>query len=134
MTTVHGKLTQLTVATKDISPYTKTSTLDRSAQTHNVTGYGVDDELHSGGLRSAKFTCSGIYDNTVSVGPRNALNGVLGTVVVVTRKPEGTGTGRPLDTFNAVLDKYVETNPHDDMVTWSAEFTVSGPVAATAQA
>jgi hypothetical protein len=133
MTTSHGKKTIITVATKDISPYTKTSSLERGATVHNTTGYGVDDELNEGGLRNGKFTCGGVYDNTVSVGPRNALNSLVGTVVVVTRKVEGTGAGKPLDTFNAVLEKYVETNPHDDMVTWSADFTVSGVVAATAQ-
>lgn len=134
MTTVHGKVTVLTVATKDISPYCKTSTLERGAGVHNTTGYGVDDELNAGGLRNGKFTVSGVYDNTVSVGPRNALNSLVGTVCAIIRKVEGTGTGRPLDTFSAVLEKYVETSPHDDMVTWSADFTVSGPVVATTQA
>lgn len=134
MATSHGKLTVITVATKDISPYTKTSSLERSAKTHDVTGYGVNDEAHAGGLLGGKFTCGGVYDNTVSVGPRNALNGLLGTVVAVVRKVEGTGTGKPQDAFSAVLEKYVESNPHDDMVTWSADFTVSGAVTATTQA
>jgi hypothetical protein len=31
-----------------------------------------------------------------------------------------------------VLTKYVETNPVDDMVTWSADFEISGPVVTTA--
>ncbi len=134
MTTVHGKATILTVATKDISVFCKTSTLERGAAVHNTTGYGVDDEINAGGLRNGKFTVSGVYDNTVSTGPRNALNSLVGTVVAITRKVEGTGTGKPLDTFNAVLEKYVETSPHDEMVTWSADFTVSGAVAATVQA
>lgn len=134
MSTSHGKLTVITVATKDISPYTKTSSLERGAAVHNTTGYGVDDEVNAGGLRNGKFTCGGVYDNTASVGPRNALNGLVGTVVAVVRKVEGTGTGKPNDAFNAVLEKYVETNPHDDMVTWSADFTVSGPVTSTTQA
>lgn len=133
MATAHGKLTVITVATKDISPYCKTSSLERGAAVHNTTGYGVDDELNAGGLRNGKFTCGGVYDNTVSVGPRNALNSLVGTVCAITRKVEGSGTGKPLDTFSAVLEKYVETNPHDEMVTWSADFTVSGPVVPTAQ-
>jgi hypothetical protein len=134
MATAHGKATILTVATKDISPYTKTSSLERSAKVHDTTGYGVDDEVYAGGLRGGKFTCSGVYDNTASVGPRNALNSLVGTVVAIVRKVEGTGTGKPNDAFNAVLEKYTETNPHDDMVTWSADFTVSGAVTATTQA
>lgn len=131
MATVHGKKTVLTVAAKDISPYCKTSTLERGSAVHNTTGYGVDDEINAGGLRSAKFTVSGVYDNTALVGPRIVLNPLVGTVVAVVRKLEGTGAGLPIDTFSAVLEKYVETSPHDDMVTWSADFTVSGAVVAT---
>lgn len=133
MSWVHGKGTVITVATKDLSAFTKTSTLERTAKTHDVTGYGVDDELHSGGLKTGTFTMSGVYDNTASTGPRNVLNALLGTTVAVVRKGEGTGTGKPNDAFSGILEKYVETNPHDDMVTWSADIKVSGPVTATAQ-
>lgn len=128
MATAHGKLTVLTVNAKDISPYCKTSTLERGSAVHNTTGYGVDDELNAGGLRNGKFTVSGVYDNTALVGPRIVLNPLVGTLVPIIRKVEGTATGKPIDTFSAILEKYVETNPHDDMVTWSADFTISGPV------
>lgn len=131
MTTAHGKLTVITVATKDISPFIKTSSLERGAAVHNTTGYGVDDEVNAGGLKNGKFTMAGVYDNTVTVGPRIVLNPLVGTLVVVVRKVEGTATGKPIDTFNAIVEKYVETSPHDDMVTWSADFTVSGPVVPT---
>lgn len=133
MATSHGKKTVITIATKDISPYTKNSELNKTAATHNTTGYGVDDELYAGGLRNNKFTCSGVYDNTVSTGPRNVLNAAVGTILAIVRKVEGTGTGLPQDAFSAVLEKYVESNPHDDMVTWSADFQISGPVTTTAQ-
>jgi hypothetical protein len=133
MATSHGKLTVVTVATKDISPFCKTSSLERAGKTHNTTGYGADDEVNAPGLRNGKFTVSGVYDNTVLVGPRIVLNPLVSTLVAVVRKVEGTGTGKPQDAFNAILEKYVETNPHDDMVTWSADFTISGPVTATAQ-
>jgi hypothetical protein len=133
MATVHGKATILTVATNDISPYCKTSSFERTAKTHDVTGYGEDDEVHAGGLRTGKFTVSGVYDNTATVGPRNALNALLGTVVAVVRKVEGTGSGKPQDAFDGVLEKYVETNPHDDMITWSADFQLASAVTITAQ-
>jgi hypothetical protein len=129
--TAHGKQTVLTVNAKDISPYCKTSSLERGSAVHNTTGYGVDDELNAGGLRNGKFTVSGVYDNTALVGPRIVLNPLVGTLVPIIRKLEGSTTGKPIDTFSAILEKYVETNPHDDMVTWSADFTVSGPVVAS---
>lgn len=135
MTTAHGKLTVITVNAKDISPYTKTSNIDETAKTHDVTGYGPtgDAEVYSGGLNSGKFTCGGVYDNTVLVGPSIVIRPVKGIITVVTRKVEGSGTGKPLQTFNAICEKFSESNPHDDMVTWSADFQISGPVVTTAQ-
>ena len=133
MSTVHGKLTVITVATKDISPYCKTSSYEGSADVHDTTGYGKDAHVKDGGLLDGKFTCGGTYDNTALVGPRNALKPLLGTKVAVVRKPEGTGTGKPQDSFQAVLSKYVETNPVDDMVSWSAEFEISDVITTTTQ-
>lgn len=129
----HGKLTVVTVATKDISPYCKTSTFTRTAKTSDVTGYGVDDEVHQGSLRTGMFTISGTYDNTVSVGPRLVFKGQEGATVAVVRKLEGTGSGKPMDVFSAVVEKYEETNPHDDYVTWSVDLKITGIVDGTAQ-
>jgi hypothetical protein len=131
MAFVHGKTTKITIATKDISPYTKTSSFEKSADVHDTTGYGATDHTKAGGLGDGKFTCSGTYDNTASTGPRNALLALVGTTVAVVRNPEGTGTGKPNDAFSGVLTKYVETNPVDDMVTWSAEVEISGAVTTT---
>jgi hypothetical protein len=131
MAFAHGKDTKITVAAKDISPYTKTSSYEMNADVHDTSGYGATNKTKQGGLKDGKFTASGTYDNTASVGPRNALHGLVGTTVAVVRNPEGTGTGKPNDAFSAVLTKYVETNPVDDMVTWSADFEISGSVNTT---
>jgi len=128
----HGRLTKVTVATKDISPYIKTSSYEMGADVHDTTGYGSTNKRKAGGLLEGKFTMSGTYDNTASTGPRNALHGLVGTTVAVVRNPEGTGTGKPNDAFSAVLTKYVETNPVDDMVTWSADLEIDGAVTTTA--
>lgn len=133
MATAHGKLTKITIATKDISPYTKNSQLERNAKTHDVTGYAPtgDAEMYAGGLRNARFSCSGVYDNTASVGPRLVLMGQEGNALAIVRNVEGTGSGKPNEAFSAILEKYVETNPHDEMVTWSADFQVTGPITST---
>lgn len=130
----HGKSTVITVATKDISAWTNNSELGRGAAGHNVTAYGADDEAWNGGIRNGKFTCSGIYDKTATTGTAAVLDPLVGTTVAVVRKAEGTGTGKPQQTFNGLLVSYVETSPVADMVTWSAEFTVSGGVVKTTQA
>lgn len=133
MAKVHGKHTVITVATNDISPYCKTSSYTRSAKNHDTTGYGVDDEDYEPGLKGGKFTMGGVYDSTATVGPRNALHALVGTKVAMTRQVEGTGTGLPQDAFDMTLDEYVESSPHDDMVTWSASGTIAGGVTTTAQ-
>lgn len=132
MPKAHGRLTKITVATKDISTYTSQSTYTMAADVHDLTGYGETDKRKGGGLKDGKFVCSGKYDNTVSVGPRNALHSLVGTTVAVVRNVEGTGTGKPNDAFSAVLVKYEEGNPVDDYVGWVAEFEIDGPVVTTA--
>lgn len=131
---VHGKHTVIEVATKDISRHCKTSSYEGSAAIHDTTGYGADAVEKDGGLLDGKFTCGGTYDDTAGTGPRDAIKPLLGTKVTVVRQPEGVGTGKPEDSFLAVVSKYVETNPVDDMVSWSAEFEISGDVTTTTQA
>ena len=133
MAFVHGRTTSVTVATKDISAFCKTSSYEGSADVHETTGYGKNAKTKAGGLLDGKFTMGGTYDNTASTGPRNALKPLLGTTVAVIYKIEGTGTGKPQDSFSGVLSKYVETAPVDDMVTWSAEIEVSDVVTTTTQ-
>lgn len=132
MAYVHGRLTKIVIATKDVSPFAKTSTFEVGSDVHDTTGYGVLNKTKAGGLLDSKFTISGTYDNTVSVGPRNALLSLVGTTVACVRNLEGLGTGKPNDAFSGVLSKYVETNPVDDMITWSAEIEISGPIVTTA--
>lgn len=131
-TFTHGKSTVIKVATFDLSVYTKTSTLERNADVHDTTGYGLDDATNQGGIKRGKFTMSGLYESS-NVGPRAKLMGLLGTVVAIIRQPEGAGTTKAQDLFSAVLEKYVETNPQDDQITWSADFTLSGAVNSAAQ-
>lgn len=130
----HGKDTYLSVGGDVITAWTNTSELTRGAQSHDLTMYGNNSEVHGGGLINGKFTCGGRYDNAAGTGPHSVLNPLIGTVVEIIRRPEGTGTGKPEQTFDGLLVSYVETNPVADYVAWSAEFTVSGDVAETTQA
>lgn len=134
MAAVHGQFTSITIATKNVSPFCKTSTYSGTADFHDTTGYQPPGgaRTKAGGLLDGKFTVSGTYDNTASVGPRLALKPLIGTTVAVVRLPEGTGTGKPSDAFSGVLTKYEETNPVDDMISWSAEIEISGAVTTTA--
>lgn len=129
----HGRLTVLTVATKDISLATKTSNFSGSADVHDTTGYGLASRTKAGGLKDGKFTASGTYDTTASTGTPTALEGLEGTTQAIIRKVAGTGSGKPQESFSGVLSKFDVSAPVDDMVTWSAEWDVTGDVVRTSQ-
>jgi len=128
----HGRDTVVKVATFNLSTYTNTSEITRGADKHDITHYGADDYVYDGGLKSGSFTMGGTYESTTS-GPRAKLLSLIGTVVAIIRQPEGAGVGLPQDSFNGLVEKYVETNPVAGMITWSCDFTVSGAVDSTAQ-
>lgn len=129
----HSKDTVIKVATKDLSSVTDSSELNRAADKHDVTTYGNLSHRKAGGLLDGTFKMSGTYETTAVTGPRAVLNPLLGTTVAIIRQPEGTLTGKPQDSFNAVMTGYVETNPVADMIKWSAEFDIDGDVNSAAQ-
>lgn len=135
MAAVHSKNTVITVDSTDLSAYTTDSTFPKTTDTHDLTTYGNDSKVYGAGLNDATFTMSGVYDSTASTGPRAKLNTIYAgnAAVEIVRRIEGTGSGLPEDTFNAILTKYEETDPVADYVMWSAEWQVSGDVDTTAQ-
>lgn len=133
MTFVHGKNTVVILDGDDLSAFTRTSNLERSADKHDVTTYGKNDHVYQGGLGDGAASMAGIYDNTASTGPRGVIEPLVGQVVTLIRRPEGTGTGKPQDSVSVLVEKYVETNPVDDMVTWSVELQPSDAVTSTTQ-
>lgn len=133
MTFVHGKDTYISVNSVDLSAFTNTSEFTRTGDSHDVTTYGKNDHVYQGGLGDGKFTMGGTYDNGAT-GPRDTLEPLVGTVTTVVRRVEGTGSGKPQDSFSALLTSYVESSPVADMVAWSAEFQLSDAVTSTNQA
>jgi len=137
MAFVHGKNTYISLDGDDLSAFTDSSELNRSADNHDVTTYAAATtggaHVYEGGLTDAKATMSGTYDSAAT-GPRGVIEPLIGTKVVLIRRPEGTGSGKPVDTVDVVVTGYVETNPVADMVKWSCEMQCSGAVASTTQA
>lgn len=129
----HGRFTVVIVNGNDLTTYTETSTFTRGADEHDVTTYGKNDHVVAGGLGTGGFTMGGTYDNSVTAAPRAVLEPLIGAMVTVVRRPEGTGVGKPQQTFSGLVKSYVETSPVADMVSWSAEFTKSDAVARTTQ-
>jgi hypothetical protein len=132
MSFAHGRNTYISLNGVDLSAFTTTSQLEKVADKHDVTTYGRDNHVYAGGLKDGTATMSGIYDNGVS-GPRAAIEALLGTTVTLVRRPDGTGSGKAQDSVTVLVEKYVETAPVADMVTWSCDLQLSGSVTTTAQ-
>jgi len=133
MAFVHGKNTYISLNAVNLSSYCNTSTLTRTADSHDVTAYGLDDHAYQGGLKDGTASIGGIYDNTAAVGPAAVIKPLIGTVVPLIRRPDGTGAGKAQQSLSVLVTNYVETSPVADMVTWTADFQKTGPINDTAQ-
>lgn len=133
MAFVHGKNTEITLDSQDLSAFCNTSQLDQESDEHDVTGYGSDDYVVQGGLLKGAFTMGGTYDDSAT-GPKAVIEPMIGTVVTLVRKPAGAGAGKPQETVDVLVKKYTETNPVAGMITWQCDMTKSGPITRTSQA
>lgn len=133
MAFVHARDTVIIIDGDDISVYCNTSNLEQEADEHDVTHYGADDYSYKGGLLKGGLSIGGTYDDT-EAGPKAIIEPLIGTVVTLVRRPEGTGSGRPQESLSVHVKKYTETNPVADMISWSADLTKSGPITRTTQA
>jgi hypothetical protein len=133
MALIHGRLTVCKLNSKDLTAYTNSSTVEISADAHDVTTYGATAHTFAGGLKNGTSTLSGFYDSTAVTGPRAAILPIVGTVVPFIHQAEGTGSGKPQDSVDVLVTKYSQTHPVADMVTWSVELQYSGADTTTAQ-
>ncbi len=133
MALIHGRLTVCKLNAVALTAYTNNSTVEISADAHDVTTYGATAHAFAGGLKNGTSTLSGFYDSTAVTGPRAAIEPLVGTLVPFIHQPEGTGSSKPQDSVSVLVTKYTQTHPVADMVTWSVELQYSGAVDSTAQ-
>lgn len=131
MTFVHGKGAVVSLNAVDLSPFTSKVDWDREADSHDTTAFGKNSKTYFGGLKDAKVTMEGTYDNGVATSPRVVIEGALGTIVVLIWKPEGTGTGKPIRTVNVLVTKYKESTEVAEMIKWTCELQCSDDVTAS---
>ena len=120
MPKIHGKDTYVSLDADDLSTY--------------VTTFGNQGHRKQGGLKDGTATIEGIYDNTASTGPQAVINPLIGTVVELIYRPEGTGSGLPERTVDVLVQEYTESSPVADMVTWSVSLEFDNVVDYTPQA
>lgn len=134
MSFVHGKDTYISLDGDDLSAYTNTSSWEDNSDKHDVTTYGAERKAYAYGLGDGKLSFGGIYDNTAA-GPKAIIEGVKDAKALVTliRRPEGTGSGLPQESVSVLVEKYSESSPVADMVTWSCDLQMSGDITRTTQ-
>lgn len=131
-TYVHGKDTFISLNAVDLSPYITTSQIEPEADTHDITTYGKSAHVFQGGLKNGSASMAGIYaTGTAASNPKLIIQPLVGSTVVLIRKPEGAGSGKPIDTVNVVVKKYTETNPVADMITFAVDMQMSDTLALT---
>lgn len=128
----HSKYTVIIVNGNDISQFCTDSTCEQSSGTEDLTTYGKNAIVKGGTLLDGAFSCSGKYDDS-GTGPRAVLKPLVGTTVNVKYRPEGTGSGKPQDSFSVVIGKYTETAPVAGYRTWALETEPSDAWDSTAQ-
>lgn len=135
MATVNGYETVVKLGTSDITEYIKSVEFSNETEALDVTTMGKSSKVYAAGLKDGTCTLEGNYDNTESTGPgaviRPLKNG--GTVFEFTYQPEGTGTGKPEFTVDALVTSYVETSAVEDVIRFSCELQLSDDVTETAQ-
>lgn len=131
MTAVHGKdyyfSVTVSAVAKDLTSYIKTSSWEVNPDIHDITGSGTDDKSYRGGQIGRTFTMGGWYDSAITTGPA-LLEGQAGQTLAFERRSQGTGSGKPKQTGNVVVGKYVESQKNDDIMQWTCDFTVTGAV------
>lgn len=128
----HAKDTYISLGGNDISEFCNTSSLERSATSHDLTTYGKNAKVKAGGLLDGSCSLGGWYDDTTA-GPHDTIQPMVGTVVELIRRPEGTGSGLPQQTVNVLVQAYVETDPIDDYIQWTAALELSDDLVKTNQ-
>ncbi|MCG3757372.1 hypothetical protein [Amycolatopsis sp. Poz14] len=129
---VHGKNAVVKINTTDISQYCNSVSSKRSADSHDTTTFGKSAHTYQGGLLDGTASLEGFYESGAT-GPKTALESVLGQTVDFVYQPEGTGSGKPQQSGDAVVTSYEETTPVADMITWKAELQLSDTFATSNQ-
>mgnify|MGYP001343791101 FL=1 len=110
----------------DISSYVNSVDFPETADVAETSTLGSSAKSYIVGLKDATLSIAGLWDSTV--------DGILGAVVGQSStlsfeySPEGTGSGAIKYTGECILTSYSQSSPVGDVVSYSADFQVSGAV------
>jgi hypothetical protein len=130
-TFTHGKATVFKVdnsggSLTDISNVLTDVSFPQTVETAETSSFGSSAKTYVVGLSDATISASGNFDATVDA----HLSGILGQAASVSFEygPEGLATGDSKYTGECILTSYEKSGAVGDVVTFSAEFQVTGAV------
>lgn len=114
-----------------LSTYITSTDWNPTQDTHDDTTYGNTGHTFRGGLTNGTITINGFWDKTATTGPDAVLTGLLSvkTPVAYAFGPDGNASGKVKKSGNCLLNSYSVSAPVADLVTFSAQFNLSGAVA-----
>jgi predicted secreted protein len=127
----HGKSTVFKVdnsggSLTDISDTLTDVSFPETIETAETTSFGSNAKTYIVGLKDATISLSGNFDATVDA----HLAGIAGQAATVSFEygPEGSTAPQVKYTGEAILTSYEKSGAVGDVVTYSAEFQVTGAV------
>lgn len=132
-TFVHGKSTNFQIddtggTSRDISNVLTSVDFPETVDTAETTAFGSSAKSYIVGLTDATISVSGIWDSTVDGYLSGGAEPASRTFIY---GPAGSTAGNVKYTGEAIMTSYSISNPVGDVVTFSADFQVTGAVTRT---
>lgn len=113
-----------------LSAYVDSVELNNTVDVGETTTAGAEAKTYVSGQSDATLTISGKYDRTATTGPHAVLTGLIGLDTTSTFEygPDGLTVGYVKKSGECFLTSYVVSSPVGDVVTFTADFQVTGAV------
>ena len=131
-TFAHGKSTDFAIddtggSSRNISDTLTDVSFPQTIDTTETTAFGSSNKSYIVGLKDTTISVSGIWDATV--------DGYISGTEPASRSfifgPAGSTSGNVKYTGEAIMTNYSQSNPVGDVVTFTADFQVTGAVTRT---
>ena len=131
-TFVHGKSTDFAIddtggSSRNISDTLSDVSFPQTIDTAETTAFGSSNKSYIVGLKDTTISVTGIWDATVD----GYLSGTEPASRTFIYGPAGSTSGNVKYTGEAIMTNYSQANPVGDVVTFTADFQVTGAVTRT---
>ena len=118
----------------NIAAYCSSIDVSYTVDELETTTFAAGGHTYLGGMTGGSVSVSGSYDDG-SGGPKAIVEPLMrdGDLVTAVYRPEGTGTGKPQQSFSVLVTTYGESSAVGEIIKWSSEMKVSGAVTDSTQ-